>query len=88
MSIDITVPHNGWTPRPHQMPLWRYLQEGGKRAIAIWHRRAGKDEVCLHHAAVSAVTRVRRLLARLARVQPGPQSGVGGGQSAHRQAPH
>ena len=58
MSIDITVPHNGWTPRPHQMPLWRYLHEGGKRAIAIWHRRAGKDDVCLHHAAVSAVTRV------------------------------
>jgi len=58
MSIDITVPHNGWTPRPHQMALWRYLHEGGKRAIAIWHRRAGKDDVCLHHAAVSAVTRV------------------------------
>ena len=25
------------------MALWRYLHEGGKRAIAIWHRRAGKD---------------------------------------------
>ena len=21
---------------------------GGKRAVAIWHRRAGKDEICLH----------------------------------------
>ena len=25
--------------------------------MAVWHRRAGKDEVCLHHAAVSAMKR-------------------------------
>lgn len=25
--------------------------------MAVWHRRAGKDEICLHHAAVSAMTR-------------------------------
>jgi hypothetical protein len=56
--IDITLPHNGWTPRPHQLALWKYLQAGGKRAIAIWHRRAGKDEVALHHTAVAAVKRV------------------------------
>jgi len=49
----IQLPHN-WRPRDYQLPLWRYLEGGGKRAIAIWHRRAGKDEVCLHHAAVSA----------------------------------
>jgi hypothetical protein len=40
------------------MALWEYLQAGGDRAIAIWHRRAGKDEVCLHHAAVSMLKRV------------------------------
>jgi hypothetical protein len=40
------------------MRLWDYLRDGGKRAVAIWHRRAGKDEVCLHHAAVSATLRV------------------------------
>ena len=55
---DIVVPHNGWLPRWHQMKLWDYLRDGGKRAVAIWHRRAGKDEVCLHHAAVSATLRV------------------------------
>jgi phage terminase large subunit len=37
------------------MALWRYLESGGKRAAAVWHRRAGKDEVCLHWAAVSAM---------------------------------
>ena len=54
---DIQIPHNGWLPRWHQMRLWDYLRDGGKRAMAVWHRRAGKDEVCLHHVAVSRVTR-------------------------------
>jgi hypothetical protein len=55
--IDIELPHNGWMPRPHQMALWQYLQAGGERALAVWHRRAGKDEICLQHAAVSAMKR-------------------------------
>jgi len=36
------------------MRLWEYLQAGGDRAMAVWHRRAGKDEICLHHAACAA----------------------------------
>ena len=31
---------------------------GGKRAMAVWHRRAGKDDVCLHHTAVQAWERI------------------------------
>jgi phage terminase large subunit len=54
---DITLPYNNWMPRPHQMRLWQYLQGGGKRAMAIWHRRAGKDEVTLHHTAIAAMQR-------------------------------
>jgi hypothetical protein len=57
MSLEVALPHGGWRPRRHQMKLWAYLQAGGKRAIAVWHRRAGKDEVCLHHAAVSVARR-------------------------------
>ena len=54
MGADINLPHNGWLARPHQIPLWQYLQhDHGKRAIAIWHRRAGKDEVAMHFAACS-----------------------------------
>lgn len=53
----IELPHNGWRPRLHQEKLWKYLEEGGKRAVAVWYRRAGKDEVCLHHAAFAAVKR-------------------------------
>jgi phage terminase large subunit len=55
-STEVTLPHR-WTPRPYQRPLWDYLEKGGKRAIAVWHRRAGKDDVALHWAAVAAMER-------------------------------
>lgn len=54
----IVIPAGGWKPRSHQLPLWRYLESGGKRAIEIAHRRWGKDDIALHWAAVSAMTRV------------------------------
>lgn len=56
-KIYVDLPHAGWRPRLHQNGLWRYLMGGGRRAIALWHRRAGKDEVALHFAAVAAATR-------------------------------
>lgn len=36
------------------MPLWSYLEGGGKRAIEIAHRRWGKDDVLLHFTACAA----------------------------------
>lgn len=48
---------NGWRPRDYQRPLWDYLERGGKRAVAAWHRRAGKDDVLLHRTAVAAFER-------------------------------
>lgn len=47
-----------WAPRPHQQALWTYLKTGGKRAVAVWHRRAGKDSVALNFAAWAAQQRV------------------------------
>lgn len=55
--MEITLP-NRWRPRPYQRRLWSYLENGGKRAVGVWHRRAGKDEVCLHWAACAAMQRV------------------------------
>lgn len=49
----IRLPYE-WTPRPDQMPLWTYLQSGGKRAVELAHRRWGKDEVALRWASVAA----------------------------------
>ena len=45
LNTIVQIPANGWRPRDYQQPLWDYLENGGKRAIAIWHRRAGKDDV-------------------------------------------
>lgn len=50
----IRLPANGWTPRPYQRPLWDYLESGGKHAVAVWHRRAGKDEVALNRSVIAA----------------------------------
>ena len=55
--VSINIPFN-WMPRPYQMPLWTYLERGGKRAAAVWHRRAGKDEVALHWTAVATQKRI------------------------------
>ena len=52
----IRIPNN-WAPRHYQRNVLRYLERGGKRAICIWHRRAGKDDVCLHWAASSMIDR-------------------------------
>jgi phage terminase large subunit len=54
---EVLLPHN-WRPREYQRNLWRYLEHGGKRAVAVWHRRAGKDDVCLHWTATAAMQRV------------------------------
>lgn len=46
-----------WQPRDYQLPLWRALAGGKKRALAIWHRRSGKDDVSLHWTARSIFER-------------------------------
>ena len=47
-----------WQPYPFQLPLWRYLYNGGKKAIAIWHRRAGKDIMGINWITASALREV------------------------------
>lgn len=55
--MKIELPHK-WAPRHYQEPLWRYMHGGGKRAIAIWPRRHGKDDLALHYTACAAHERV------------------------------
>lgn len=40
------------------MNLWKYLENGGKRAVEVAHRRWGKDDVALHFTATAALQRV------------------------------
>lgn len=59
----IQLPYN-WTPREYQKNAWSALQklpirsELINRAVMVWPRRHGKDDVCLHHNACSAYERV------------------------------
>lgn len=53
---EVTLPNN-WRPRDYQMDAWSALERGIKRALLVWHRRAGKDDVCLHWAATQAIQR-------------------------------
>jgi hypothetical protein len=56
--IDEVVIPNDWNPRPYQRDIWKYLSKGGKRAVAIWHRRAGKDSMSLNWTAKALFERV------------------------------
>lgn len=55
--MRIRLPHN-WQPRPYQLPAWEYLENGGRHAELVWHRRSGKDEVGLHRMAVATHERI------------------------------
>jgi len=50
----ITIPAGGWRPRNYQLKAWGAFERGIKRTLLVWHRRAGKDELALHQAAVAA----------------------------------
>ncbi len=48
------MPHD-WDCMDHQASLWNYLDTGGKRAVCVWHRRAGKDSTGLNYTATEAM---------------------------------
>tara|TARA_A100001011_G_scaffold317947_1_gene337494 strand:+ start:6520 stop:7815 length:1296 start_codon:yes stop_codon:yes gene_type:complete len=54
--MKIRIPYD-WKPRNYQLPLWKFLEDGGKRAVAVWHRRAGKDLASINWCVVSALKR-------------------------------
>jgi hypothetical protein len=55
--MEVEVPHN-WEPREYQLPLWKAMEQGCKRAVAVWHRRAGKDLTSLNFTVAQMVQRV------------------------------
>lgn len=55
----IQLPYKGWRPRPHQVEAWRNLRNPAIDTVVLaWHRRAGKDAIALHDAAIRMVNRV------------------------------
>jgi phage terminase large subunit len=55
--VRIRLP-NAWSPRHYQRGAWAYLENGGKRAVVVAHRRWGKDDIALHRTAVAVHERV------------------------------
>jgi phage terminase large subunit len=55
--VKLELPYR-WAPRAYQQPFWDYLSNGGLRASVCGHRRMGKDEMALHHAACAMHERV------------------------------
>jgi hypothetical protein len=45
--MEITIPHN-YAPRPYQQGLYDSIANGFKRAVAVWHRRSGKDKTLIN----------------------------------------
>lgn len=45
--MKVSIP-NGFEPRPYQRRAMAYFDNGGRRAITVWHRRGGKDLTALH----------------------------------------
>jgi hypothetical protein len=52
--VAVTIPNN-WRPRGYQLPAWHALEAGIRRVYLVWHRRSGKDDLCLHWTATQAV---------------------------------
>lgn len=54
---SLTLPYH-YEPRPYQLPVLRALDDGYKRVIAPWHRRAGKGKTFLNYTIAAMVDRV------------------------------
>lgn len=55
--MTLTIPHK-FNPRDYQLPLLQALDNGTKRAVIVWHRRAGKDKTCFNYMVKRATERV------------------------------
>ena len=44
-----------YEPRSYQLKLLEAMQGGCKRAVCVWHRRAGKDLTCLNWTISQAI---------------------------------
>jgi phage terminase large subunit len=56
---EIRLPYN-YRPRSYQFEAWKYMQgrEEGKRAVCVWHRRAGKDLFAINLIQTKMVERI------------------------------
>lgn len=56
-KVTIDVPHNYYT-RYYQRPFWDQMASGIRRAVLVWHRRAGKEKTCFNFMIKEACKKV------------------------------
>jgi hypothetical protein len=54
MTRQINIPD--LTPRDYQLPFFEAMDSGYKRAVLVWHRRAGKEIACWNYMIREACT--------------------------------
>lgn len=57
-STQVIMPAQGFQPRSYQIPLWKFIMNGGRRAVLCLPRRHGKDISCINLAACMSLRRV------------------------------
>ena len=55
--MQITIPHL-FQPREYQLPIFKAIDNGYKRIIQVWHRRAGKEKTDINIVAKKIFERV------------------------------
>lgn len=55
--INLEIPHN-FHVRDYQRPFFHAMKDGKKRAVLVWHRRAGKEKTCWNYLISKAVQKV------------------------------
>ena len=57
LSLNVNLPVN-YICRPYQIPFWEAMKKGKKRAVLVWHRRAGKEKTCWNYLIMKACQKV------------------------------
>lgn len=56
-NVDVTLPY-AYDWRTYQLPFWQAMDSGKKRAVLVWHRRAGKEKTCWNYLIMQACKKV------------------------------
>lgn len=56
-QVNISVPYK-FATRPYQRDFFQAMKDGRKRAVLVWHRRAGKEKVCWNFMIKEAAKKV------------------------------
>ncbi len=57
LDIRVDLPFN-YRCRKYQIPFWEAMRLGKKRAVLVWHRRAGKEKTCWNFLITRAAKKV------------------------------